>query len=34
MGYPTEELRKIDAHRSGAYTDWQEDVKKVIAIRI
>ena len=32
LGYPTGELRKIDAHRSGEYIGWQEDVEKINSI--
>jgi len=30
LGYPTEELRKMDAHRSGEYDGWQKDVEKIV----
>jgi len=30
MGYPAEELRKMDAHRSGEYEGWQADVEKIL----
>ena len=30
MGYPTEELRKMDIHRNNEYEGWQEDVKQLI----
>jgi len=30
MGYPTEELRKMDAHRNNKYKGWKKDVEKII----
>ena len=34
MGYPTEELRKMDARRNNKYDDWQTDVEKICSIKI
>jgi len=34
MGYPVEELRKMDAHRNSEYEGWQEDIEKILSIRI
>ena len=34
MGYPTEELRKMDAHRSGEYEGWREDAAKILSIKV
>jgi signal transduction histidine kinase len=34
MGYPTDELRKMDAHRDKEYEGWQEDVQRVVGIRL
>jgi signal transduction histidine kinase/CheY-like chemotaxis protein len=34
MGYPTEELRKMDIHRNREYYGWQQDVEKILAINI
>ena len=30
MGYPTEELRKMDAHRGKEYKGWREDVERIL----
>ncbi|MCL2131314.1 MAG: ATP-binding protein [Lentimicrobiaceae bacterium] len=32
MGYPAEELRKIDARRNHAYEGWREDVEKILGL--
>ena len=34
LGYPTEALRKMDAHREHEYEGWQEDVERIVAIKI
>ncbi|MDR2585604.1 MAG: hybrid sensor histidine kinase/response regulator [Prevotellaceae bacterium] len=34
LGYPTKELRSMDAHRHGVYQEWQDDVRKILAIAI
>ena len=34
MGYPTEELRRMDIHRNKEYEGWQEDVKKILSIQV
>ena len=34
MKFPTEELRTMDAHRNGEYEGWQEDVEKILSIKI
>ncbi len=34
MNYPTEALRRMDAHRSGAYEGWQDDVEEILAIKV
>ncbi|MCL2737849.1 MAG: ATP-binding protein [Bacteroidales bacterium] len=34
LGYPTEELRKMDAHRNSEYEGWREDVEKILSIVI
>jgi len=34
MGYPTEELRRMDARRSGEYEGWKEDVEKIVCVII
>jgi len=34
MGYPAQELGNMDAHRSGPYQGWQEDVKKIVSIKL
>jgi len=34
MGYPVEELRRMDAHRSGEYERWQGDVEKILSIKV
>jgi CheY-like chemotaxis protein len=34
LGYPAQELGKMDAHRSGPYKGWQEDVKKIVSIKL
>ena len=34
MGYPSQELGKMDAHRSGPYKGWQVDVKKIVSIKL
>jgi len=30
MGYPTEELRQMDAHRNNEYEGWQKDVEVIM----
>ena len=30
MGYPTDELRKMDAHRNNEYNGWKSDVEKIL----
>jgi len=30
MGYPTDKLRKMDAHRNSEYEGWQEDIEKIL----
>jgi CheY-like chemotaxis protein/anti-sigma regulatory factor (Ser/Thr protein kinase) len=32
LGYPTEELRKMDTHRNNEYKNWQKDVEKILSI--
>ena len=34
LGYPTEELRKMDTHRNNEYNGWQKDVEKILAIKV
>ncbi len=34
MNYPTEALRRMDAHRSGAYENWRDDVAEILAIKV
>jgi len=34
LGYPTEELRRMDAHRNSAYEGWQKDVEKICDIKV
>lgn len=34
LGYPTDELRRMDAHRAGAYEGWQADVEKILTIKV
>ena len=34
MGYPVEELRRMDAHRSGEYDGWQGDIGKILSIKV
>ena len=34
MGYPTGELRKMDAQRNREYEGWQEDVEKICAMDV
>jgi signal transduction histidine kinase/CheY-like chemotaxis protein len=34
MGYPTDELHKMDAHRNNEYKNWQKDVGKILSIKI
>ena len=34
IGFPTEELRKMDVHRNGEYEGWREDVEKILSIKI
>lgn len=34
LGLPTEELRKIDAHRNHDYEGWRQDVEKILDILI
>jgi len=33
-GLPTEELRKMDAHRNNEYEVWREDVEKILSIKV
>ncbi|MBP1677523.1 MAG: sensory transduction histidine kinase [Bacteroidetes bacterium] len=34
LGYPVEELRRIDSHRTGEYDGWKEDVEKILSVRV
>ena len=34
LGYPTDEFRRMDAHRAGAYEGWQADVEKILTIKV
>lgn len=34
LGYPTEELRRMDTHRDGVYDGWQDDVRMILDIRV
>jgi FixJ family two-component response regulator len=34
LGYPVDELRRMDAHRTEEYEGWQADVKKILSIRV
>jgi hypothetical protein len=34
LGYPVEELRKMDAHCGNEYESWQRDVEKIISIKL
>jgi len=34
MGYPVEELRRMDAHRREEYDGWREDVEKILLIKV
>jgi two-component system, NarL family, sensor histidine kinase EvgS len=34
LGYPTDELRRMDAHRGEIYEGWQRDVKSILLIKV
>ena len=34
LGYPTDELRRVDAHRAVEYEGWQADVEKILTIKV
>lgn len=34
LAYPTDEFRRMDAHRAGAYEGWQVDVEKILTIKV
>ncbi len=34
LGYPTDELRRMDAHRGEPYAGWQSDVEKMLSIKV
>ncbi|MDD3079299.1 MAG: hybrid sensor histidine kinase/response regulator [Paludibacter sp.] len=34
LGYPAEELRRMDSHRGNKYNDWKLDVEKILEIKV
>lgn len=34
LGYPSDELKRMDIHRDETYPDWQQDVKRILAITV
>jgi signal transduction histidine kinase/CheY-like chemotaxis protein len=34
LGYPVDELRRMDAHRAVAYEDWKSDVEKILSFKV
>jgi len=34
LGYPTKEICKMNAHHNSEYEGWQEDVERIVAIKI
>lgn len=34
LGYPVEELQRMDQHRTAPYEGWQQDVERILSIRV
>ncbi|MFM2292861.1 MAG: hypothetical protein RIS29_2674 [Bacteroidota bacterium] len=34
LGYPSDELKRMDQHRDAAYEHWQEDVSNILTIKV
>jgi hypothetical protein len=34
LGYPSNELKRMDQHRDAAYEHWQEDVSNILTIKV